>query len=260
MNLKIINMLLVLFVGTLIPLYSGCSGLTGPDPNVRYIAFGDSTTAGPNDKNYWDFLREKLGEPADAFAGQGEGGEKSDEGLTRLNDLLANGLYPNAQVLLYWEGGDDLVELVRQYDPLLLLSPDDPNFPFTTTLDQKLSTIQANIEAAIQAGHDAGLTVLAATYYYLEPNIFCKFMPLQFLTPDQAARANAYVVKLNIRIRQAVNNQNAILVDVETIGPALTQDPANYTDCNHLSDKGNAQVADLFLTQLQSLKGSISVP
>jgi lysophospholipase L1-like esterase len=232
--------------GLCLCLFGGCSGLAGPDPNVRVIAFGDSTTAGPTDRNYWDILREKWGLPPETFAGQGEGGESSEEGLTRLNDLLTQGLYPNAQILLYWEGGDDLVKFARTLDPLLLFSPNDPEYPYTTQLNSKLGNVQANIEEAIQTGKKAGLTVSVTTYYFLEPNIPCKAMPLSVLLPEQADKANAYVIKLNERIRQAAKNQNALLVDVETIGDTLRQDPQNYYDCNHLSATGNELVAGLF--------------
>ncbi len=230
----------------------GCSGVIAPDPNVRFIAFGDSTTAGPENQNYWDLVREKLEQPPEAFAGQGEGGESSEKGLIRLNELLTGGLYPNAQVLLYWEGGDDLVEFVRNHDPLLFFSPDDTDYPFSNQLNEKLNSVQTNIEDAIKAGQNAGLTVYIGTYYFLEPNLPCKALPFPILLPEQAGKANIYVVKLNARIRLAAQNQNARLVDVETIGDTLRQNPQNYFDCNHLSYEGNELVADLFMKELQA--------
>jgi lysophospholipase L1-like esterase len=217
-----------------------------PDPNVRFIAFGDSTTAGPTDRQYWQILQEKLNQPPEAFAGQGQGGETSAEGITRLQDLIDRGIYPNAQVLLYWEGGDDLVEFVKDKDPLLLLSPGDQNYPFATQLNDKLATLQTNIEQAISMAQNAGWKVYVATYYPLEENKPCKALPLPLLLAPQAINANAYVIKLNERIRQAAANRSATLVDVATIAESLKSDPANYVDCNHLSDQGNELVADLF--------------
>jgi len=232
-------------------LCTGCSTAITPDPNVRFIAFGDSTTAGPTDREYWQILQEKMGQPPEAFAGQGNGGEGSTEGLQRLQDLITHGIYPNAQVLLYWQGGDDLVEFVKTRDPLLLLSPDDPNYPFSADLDQQLNQMQQNIQQAIQLARDAGWTVYVATYYPLQPNKPCKPLPLSVLLSSQAVNANAYVVKLNERIRQAAQNQNATLVDVATLAQTLQADPANYHDCNHLSEQGNRIAADLFYSIVQ---------
>ena len=65
---------------------AGCQTVPLPDPAVRYIAFGDSTTASPADRQYWEFLRDDLGLPADSFAGQGQGGEPTSEGLTTAGD------------------------------------------------------------------------------------------------------------------------------------------------------------------------------
>jgi len=242
------------FITLILPFFflcTGCSTIITPDPNVRFIAFGDSTTAGPTDREYWQILQEKMGQPPETFAGQGNGGEGSAEGLKRLQSIITDGLYPNAQVLLYWQGGDDLVEFVKNHDPLLLLSPDDPNYPFSADLDQQLNQMRQNIEQAIQLARDAGWTVYVATYYPLQPNKPCKPLPLSILLTPQAVNANAYVAKLNEHIRQAAQNQNATLVDVATLTQTLQADPNNYHDCNHLSEQGNRIVADLFYTVVQ---------
>ena len=68
-----------------------------PDPNVRYVAFGESTTAGPSERDYPDILREKLDQPPETFSNEGLGGESTEEGLERLADLIDRGLFPNAR-------------------------------------------------------------------------------------------------------------------------------------------------------------------
>ncbi len=243
---KYLTLLFLFFI------FTGCSDVIVPDPNVRYIAFGDSTTAGPTDRNYWHILQEKIGQPADAFAGQGNGGENSTDGLARLESLLSADIYPNAQVLLYWEGGDDLVEFIKKHDPLLLLSPDSSDYPYAADLKTTLDQLQSNIEQAIQTAHDAGLTVYVATYYPMMKNAKCKALPIPILLPSQAVNANLYVVHLNDRIRLAVQNGAAVLVDVGAHSDFFLQDPSNYYDCNHLSETGNTYVADLFAAAIGS--------
>jgi len=236
----------------LLLLSGGCGSFIFPDPNVQYIAFGDSTTAGPSTRDYWEILQEKLNVSPDNFTGQGNGGESSTDGLARLNDLLSQEIFPNAQVLLYWEGGDDVIKFVRSHDPLLLLSPDNPIYLFSNQLEQALTQTQTNIEQAIKSAQDAGLTVFVANYFFLKEDLPCKSLPFDTLFAPQADNANVYVVRLNDRIRAAVQNQNAVLVDVSAIADSLRQDPSNYFDCNHLSEKGNEIVAGLFFDALNT--------
>lgn len=228
----------------------GCADIGLPDPAVRYIAFGDSSTNGPGDLNYWNFLAEKIDQSTDRFANEGSGGESSSEGLERLRDLLERELYPNAKVLLYWQGGDDLIRFIKDRDPLLVYSPNDENYPFKNDLESELDTIQNNIEQSIALGQNAGLKVYAATYYFLMRNMQCKPAILGILVGTQADHANDYIVKLNERIRQAVQNRDAVLVDVETQALFFLEDRNNYHDCNHMSDRGNRIVADVFFTVL----------
>jgi hypothetical protein len=242
---------------TLIPLMGifplwGCSGIIRSYPAVRYVAFGDSTTDGPTDRNYWTLLSLELGEEESAFSNEGRGGESSSDGLHRLKRLLADDLYPNAQVLLYWQGGDDVVEFIQNRDPLLAFSPDDPKFPFSQEWQAELDRIQGNIEQAIRVGHENGLTVYVATYYFLRENLHCKPTVLKILLPSQSENAKIYVVRLNERIRQAARNEQAVVVDVEKYSEKLLGDEANYFDCNHLSAAGNAVIAELFRTVLMA--------
>lgn len=226
---------------------AGCVEIRVPDPNVRYIAFGDSATAGPSSRDYPDILRELLDEEPESFVNEGKGGETSEEGLIRLRTLLADGIYPAAAVLLYWEAGNDITDFIKEHDLLLLHSPDDPDFPFAEELAQQLNETQVNIEAAVEAGQDAGLTVYAATYYFLREDIQeCDALPLDFILPSQARRTNAYLVRLNERIRAAVAARGSILVDVAAEDELLRASRENYFNCNHLSEQGNALAADLF--------------
>lgn len=218
-----------------------------PDPAVHYIAFGDSTTAGPAERDYPDILRELMGGPVEAFANEGKSGESAEEGLVRLGMLLSERIYPNARVLLYWEGGKTIVEFIEDHDPLLLFSADDPAYRYAEELEEVLTEAQTTIEQAISSAVDAGLAVYIATYFPLAPHLTeCDALPLDIIFPSQAQNANSYVMMLNEHIRGAAVNGRATVVDVEASADVLQEDPANYFNCNHLSASGNEVVAHLF--------------
>ncbi|UCE58422.1 MAG: hypothetical protein JSU63_13380 [Phycisphaerales bacterium] len=234
----------------------GCFGPGEPDTvapvDVLYVAFGNSTTAGPSERDYPDILREKLGEPQGTFANEGHGGETSTEGLERLQELIDQETYPEAHTLLYWEGGNNITDFIEENEPLLLMSPADEDYSLTDELTSELDGIQEDVEAAIEAGQGAGMTVYVATYYLIREDLAeCDALPLDIIYPDQARNANDYVVLLNERIRLAVDNTGATLVDVEAEDESLRSDPDNYYNCNHLSAQGNEIVADLFAEQMQ---------
>ncbi len=229
----------------------GCVEIRVPDPNVRYVAFGDSSTSGPSTRDYPDILRSLLDEAPETFANEGGSGETSGEGLARLKSLLADGIFPNADVLLYWEGGDDISGFIKDKDPFLLASPDDPDYSLSNDLTQRLAETQANIESALAAARNAGLRVYAATYFFLQENIAeCGALPLNVVLPGQARNANVYIARLNERIRAAAESQGAVLVDVAAADDILQQDQANYFDCDHLSEQGNGIVANLFVQSI----------
>jgi lysophospholipase L1-like esterase len=231
----------------------GCNNghLLMPDPAVRYLAFGDSSTAGSSGRGYPEILYNLLGQPAGTIANQGSGGETAGAGLDRLRQLLSRRIYPNANTLLYWEGGVDLIDFIREADGLLLFSPLEANYPYSTRLTQALDQIQADIESAITAGQQAGLTAYVATYFSLrEATAECQPMFLEIILPSQARTANAYIALLNERIRQAAVNTGAVLVDIASADDALHADDSNFVNCNHLSDRGNAVVAQLFVEAL----------
>ena len=180
-----------------------------------------------------------------------EGGETTGEGLNRLRQLISLSIYPNADTLLYWEGGADIIDLIREVDGQLVFSPTASGYPYSVPLTETLGLIQTNIEAAISEGQTAGLTVYVATYFSLrESTAQCDLLSLHVILPSQAQNANGYVLLLNERIRQAAMNKGAVVVDIASADDVLHADDANFLNCNHLSDKGNEIVAQLFAEAL----------
>jgi lysophospholipase L1-like esterase len=250
--------LCLLSLGFLLTLMHGCGEVRVPDPAVRFVAFGDSSTKGPAQRDYPDILRELIDAQPEAFANEGHGGESAREGLQRLKDLLARRLYPNAHTLLYWQGGIDILDFIRRTDPLVALSPTSPDYPFQEALNEALEATQANIEAAIMAAREAGWTVYVATYYLPPEAVLpCEPLVVDVILPEQAARAGAYIRLLNERIRRAADNAGATLVDVERSASSLSADVLNFHNCNHLSARGNTAVAEVFRAALQ---GSATQP
>ncbi len=232
-------------------LAAGCVDVRIPDPNVVYIAFGDSATAGPDNPDYPEILQERLGAAPNTFANDGLPGETSDAGIDRLDSLLSMDIYPNAEVLLLWEGGNDLIEFVVSVDPFLFFSPDANDYLYSEELNAMLAGVQANLEDDIARGQAAGLDVYVATYYPLASHLIrCGAMPLNILVPAQAVNGNAYVDKLNEHIRDAAAAGDATLVDIGAEGALFHADEENYYNCNHLSAQGNAIVAEIFLDAL----------
>jgi hypothetical protein len=229
----------------------GCPEIQPPDPAVRYIAFGDSSTEGPADRDYPVILRELLGEPADSFAVEGEDGETAAEGLDRLRLIFSRDLYPNAHTLLYWEGAAAVIDFIEEVDGLLVFSPLAAGYPYSNELDIRLDRVQANIEAAVAEAHSAGLNVYVASYFKgREVTQPCEPLFLNVILPAQVRNANDYITLLNARIREAATNSGATLVDLAAANDEITLDTANFYDCRHLSAKGNAIVAQVFFDTL----------
>ncbi len=230
---------------------AGCGSVAvGPanvDPNVRIVLFGDSTTDGPSEMNYAEFLPDLLNEPSSAFSNQGKSGENTTDGRIRLHELLESVVFPNAHVLLYWQGGNDISDFTKDMDPLLFRSPDDDSYPFQDELITQLDTAQANIESAIASAQQAGYEVFVATYFFIPDAILeCDSLLFDIIIPGQARNANGYLRKLNERIRLAAANRNAQLVDIATLDETLRATLDNYDDCNHLSARGNEIAAQFF--------------
>lgn len=247
---KQLSRLLIILTSTTIAI-GGCMEFRLPDPDVRFIAFGDSTTDGPSNRNYFDILRERLGETPNSFGNEGKGGETTNDGLTRLRRTILFETYPNATTLLLWHGGGDIIDFISDVDPFLTLSPDSAGYPFVTELEELLDEVQANLEQEIAIAQGAGWGVYIATLFPLrEQTSSCNPLPFNILIAPQAANANRYVRQLNERIRQAAKNTEAIIVDIETREEELTSNAANYFDCNHLSETGNAIAADVFFNAI----------
>ncbi len=223
------------------------AGCQSSYPEVVYVAFGDSSTRGPSEMDYVDYLPDLMNLPEEQWFNEGDGGEVTAEGLVRLQMLLDSEFFPNAQVLLFWEGGNDLIDMVAAVDPLLLSDPSSASFRFRDEIEMLLDEIQGNLENAIQVARDAGWQVFVATYFFLpEFSTNCDPLLLDLLLPAQSANANRYTIMLNERIRLATANQGATLVDVATLDDVLRSDSDYYENCNHLSAQGNAVVAQLF--------------
>jgi lysophospholipase L1-like esterase len=238
--------------GTILAL-GGCGAFTLPDPDVHYIAFGDSTTDGPSDRDYWDILRERLGEDPIRFANEGQGGESTEDGLQRLQSIIAFETYPNATTLLLWQGGNDIIQFIGETDSLLIFSPDSTDYPAAGRLTELLDDAQSNLEQQISAAQAAGWKVYVATLFPIRVQTSsCDPLPLNILLAPQAANANVYVRRLNDRIGLAAENTDATLVDIESRSDEINASGENYFDCNHLSAAGNAIAADEFLKAFEA--------
>ncbi|MCB9851709.1 MAG: SGNH/GDSL hydrolase family protein [Phycisphaerales bacterium] len=232
-----------------VPIFAGADcgdgiGFRLPDPNVRVIAFGDSTTAGPSMMQYVEYLPDLLGEPENAFSNEGMGGETTTEGVARLQSLLNGGYLPNADTIIIWEGGNDIIDFIQAHDPFIAISPNDGLYPFGDELQQQLDATAANLASEIGAARAAGLNVLIATYFFIPEEIFtCNATPLDVIFPGQARVANDYTERLNESIRNLAAVEQATLIDIATLDDTLRGDLSNYENCNHLSAAGNAIAA-----------------
>jgi hypothetical protein len=218
-----------------------------PDPAVRFIAFGDSSSDGPAEPDYPDVLRERLGEPPEALAVEVSGGETAEAGRDRFRDIMELGLFPNAHTLLYWEGAASVLKRAVQLDPLFTLSPLDPGYPHAQELTRLLDGAESAITDVLTMARDAGMSVYVATYF--PPPDFstlCRALPTIIYLPQQGRVAAGYVELLNERIRRAAQAAGATVVDVASLRDEFRANPRYYYDCNHLSAAGNTRVAELF--------------
>ncbi len=237
----------------LLPAGCGPGGfLRFPDPAVRVIAFGDSATRGPAERDYVGSLPSLTGQAAYRFVNEGRSGETTAEGLDRLGMILDRGYYPEATTLIYWEGGNDLIDHIQQRDPLLVLPPDSLVNPFVADTTEKLDAIESNIVAAVRRAKEAGLRVFVMNYFLLpQQSNECKPLLLGVLLPPQSAVANQYVLMLNERIEQVAANEGATLIDVEGLSATLREDEEYYYNCTHLSAEGNELVAQIISEAIQ---------
>jgi lysophospholipase L1-like esterase len=224
----------------------GCNDPVGfriPDPDTRIIAFGDSATAGADAQGYPEMLPGLLAISADSVANEGVGGEETAAGLPRLRSLIDREIFPNAENIILWEGGVDLIHFVAGSDPNLQWNPADEGYPLRDQLADVLDKVESNLSAMAGLAQAAGWNVYLVTYFPISTANACPLFSFE-LNPQQAQAVDAYFHSLNERIRSAASNNDCVLIDVAAIGSQLQSDPANYLDCNHLSDQGNALVAD----------------
>jgi lysophospholipase L1-like esterase len=221
---------------------------------ARYLAFGDSATAGADQPTYPQWLAELLQLSEQEVVNLGDSGEKAADGLPRLNEIMDCDSYPHAEYLLYWEGGNDLIDFVQSVDPALRFSPNDLRYPYSQELDATLQSIVATQQAAITLAREHGLTPLIATYYQLLPHISpCSLTPLDELTEGQVENANDYNELFAGQIRQMAGQEGIGVADILSESGALLDDPANFANCNHASGAGNKIIADIWLAALNSM-------
>jgi lysophospholipase L1-like esterase len=235
------------FAATALSLCFGCASqptMRSPEPDVRLVAFGDSATRGPAGADYTGLLPFLLGVPASAVSNEGLSGETTDAGLRRLGVLIDGTIFPNADTLIYWQGGTDLVDFITSRDPELQLLAEPADSDLRAALEAELTRIGENIAAGVELGRTAGWTVYLATYYPPAPGLPCPVGESEVIRPEDAPALDAYVDALNARIRTVAADSGATLVDVADLGEALLANPLNYFNCNHLSALGNAQVAE----------------
>jgi len=234
--------------------FGGC--VTLPKPDVLLVCFGDSATAGAEEPTYPQLLADLAGVERKTIDNAGKSGETSTEGLERLQDLLEQEVYPNATGLIFWEGGNDIIDFIQATDPFLLTSPLDEDYPFRDQLATLLLGVSSNLSQAIQLGKDRGWNVSIATYYnFLETpevaTLACKASPLGFITPAQSMIANQYTFMLNEAIEIVADGYGIPLSDMRLDNPVL-QNISCWHDCNHLNGNGNEILAQRFFSVISS--------
>lgn len=243
--------LICLLVLTLVA--SGCaSGLRIPNLMTRTVCFGDSMVDGDSNKNFWEYVREDKSESRFSYANEGKGGDTIAEGLKRFKSLVKYSIYPNATVLIYWQGGKDVMNLVKKYDPLLLVSPTSDKYRYKSELERDFGLIESNLELVILRAKQQGWKVYMATYYNLRPGFQkCSAFPINVLFPLQIRNINEYIAMLNQRIRKVTIKMGVTLVDIAVVSDEITMSKTNYHDCLHLSKQGNRIAADVFLEAMR---------
>ena len=218
-------------------LLSGCVNY-----DARIVAFGDSATAG-----YAPFLHQYLEANQNEVANEGRGGETSDKGVERLREIISFGTYPNNEVFIYWEGGNNLIDWLQEHDPLLQFSPSDPEYPLFSELIDLLGNIRNDLATAVELCHNQGWKVYVGSYVPFVPDITCS--PLgRPMTEVEVDVANLYQNLINEVISDMTNN-GATFIDA---GNHLAlSDPAMYQNCNHLNDDGNRIFAEIISNSIE---------
>jgi len=225
------------------------SGATCPSGEaVRYICFGDSATAGLPDGSYPAYLEQLLvaynGEQAGCVANQGQVGDIACPELRRLEERIADTMYPNAHTVLFWEGGNDLFYYLYEHysDPV--------NVKFTLDhgpLPEEIPAISAIALDCIRhaAGiiRDNSLAPIVGTYFKVIPGKPITGIPgPDGLTTEQAGFVNEYVDVLNGAILAMAQAEGIPVAPIHTLG-VLGGSPDYYHDGMHPSKEGYQLVA-----------------
>lgn len=222
---------------------SGCGlEFQTPNPSARIIALGDSATRGPGGQGYPEMMPGQLSVPVQSVVNEGVGGEETTAGLGRLKHLIDRKLFPNAETILIWEGGTDLIHFVAASDGSLQWNPLDENFPLREQLSNVLNRIESNLGDMIRAARDTNWTPYLLTYFPMRTDRTCLLFSFE-LSDQQANAIDAYFNSLNERIRSAAATNGVTVIDIAAIGNEIEENEANYLDCNHLSGQGNTLVA-----------------
>ncbi|MFC1889948.1 SGNH/GDSL hydrolase family protein [Thermodesulfobacteriota bacterium] len=222
-------------------------GCCGPaDHDALYVAFGDSITAGAEEPSYPDILEGMLGLGDGTVSNEGDSGENAGDGRDRLAGLLDCNTYPNADTVLYWQGGAGLIDWIEENDSYLLISPIAPIYPLKDELADLLDHIQDNLMHTIHNIKDAGKTPIIGTYHFpLAHKTPCDPSPLGFLTETMARHVREYTVLLNGKIYELADVEGIEVADVASTG-GLNWNPDNFHDCLHPSAQGNELIAGIW--------------
>jgi len=230
-----------------------------PKPSVLYVAFGDSVTDCDASPKYPWYIKQWMGLSDDQLENEGQSGERAEEGLPRLDGIIDCDTYPNADVFLYLEGGNDVIDWVQENDPELLISPKSELYPHKEELNGLLDATQEFIRAAVRSVLFSGRHIIVGTYFHVLPyKSPCPPSPLDFFTAVQAAHVNDYVDLLNERIRLVADQEGVIVADIAETG-ALYGEYDNFLNCNHPSGEGNEIVAAFFYEAIQALPGTVGI-
>ena len=199
----------------------------------KVVCFGDSMVAGPSELTFPDYL-EFFVEPGDGeVVNEGQGGETTGEGYWRAMWLVISLQYHDADVWIYWEGGNDIIDWVEANDPYMLYNPADPNYPLRDDLDDQLARTKSNIAMTINTIQLTGAEVVIGTYMELVPWLPCDPSPIGFMTPGMIKKANAYLEELNGIIREVAAEEGVVLHDVRNTLGFVSGHLINYHDCLH---------------------------
>ncbi|MBD3228618.1 MAG: hypothetical protein GF329_10570, partial [Candidatus Lokiarchaeota archaeon] len=159
--------ILILIIISLISISFGSVNAVDPRPSVILVCFGDSATKGAVEEHYPGYIEQWIKPDSDDVANKGRSGETSEQGLSRLEDIIDSGEFPNAQVYAIWEGGNDLIDWLKEIDRYIIFDPAKSWYPYKEQLEEKLDEIKDNLANMIDLIKTDGAIPIIGTYYYL---------------------------------------------------------------------------------------------